>query len=66
MHEMDGEARTGQRTRGRRKQQLTMQTSKVIVQPLIEALSELVSQVSLIIVQNKAQNKAPPQACGPR
>jgi hypothetical protein len=31
------------------------------VQPLIEALGELVSQVSLIIVQNKAQNKAPPQ-----
>lgn len=35
--------------------------SKVIVQPLIEALSELVAQVSAIIVQNKAANKPPPQ-----
>ena len=31
------------------------------MQPLIEALGELVTQVSLNIVQNKAQNKPPSQ-----
>ncbi len=31
------------------------------MQPLIEALSELVSQIAQIIVVNKAVNKAPPK-----